>query len=129
MTLLHRVCIAVFVLTALCESTFAAEAARTQVLLVGTYHLANPGKDLNNVKAVDILAADRQREIGNVVAGPARFAPTQVAVEWPALQAMQPGDRVVVFYGQGHIYLLQQCLREQVGVQLVDPLSYLVETK
>jgi len=44
------------------------------------------------------------------------------------LQAIKPGDRVVVFYGQGHIYLLQQCLREQAGVQLVDPLSYLAGT-
>jgi Family of unknown function (DUF5694) len=44
------------------------------------------------------------------------------------LQEIKPGDRVVVFYGQGHIYLLQQCLREQAGVQLVDPLSYLAGT-
>ena len=41
------------------------------------------------------------------------------------LQKIRPGDRVVVVYGQGHIYLLQQCLREQPGVELVDPLSYL----
>ena len=258
----------VFALAALYDSAFAAESARTQVLLVGTYHFSNPGKDLNNVKAVDILAADRQREIGKVVAALARFAPTQVAVEWPAdvvkeryasfrdgqlpesrnevvqlgfrlarerglatvhgldvdgdfpfdavaawarehgraaeidamlagsakevehisalqertsiggvlrelnsresiernhafyppmltmgagedqpgvkllsawytrnlaicarlLQEIKPGDRVVVFYGQGHIHLLQQCLREQVGVQLVDALSYLAGT-
>ena len=44
------------------------------------------------------------------------------------LQAVKPGDRVVTFYGQGHIYLLQQCLREQPTVQLVDPLSYLAGT-
>lgn len=44
------------------------------------------------------------------------------------LQEIKPDDRVVVFYGQGHIYLLQQCLREQPGVQLVDPLSYLADT-
>ena len=29
------------------------------------------------------------------------------------LQQVAPGDRIVAFYGQGHIYLLQQCLREQ----------------
>ena len=44
------------------------------------------------------------------------------------LQKIKPGDRVVVFYGQGHVYLLQQCLREQPGVQLVDPLNYLAGT-
>ena len=31
------------------------------------------------------------------------------------LQAIKPGDRVVVFYGQGHIYLLQQCLLAQAS--------------
>ena len=71
-------------LAALYDCAFAAESARTQVLLVGTYHFSNPGRDLNNVKAVDILAAGRQQEVGKVVAALARFAPTQVAVEWPA---------------------------------------------
>ena len=237
-------------------------------MLVGTYHFSNPGKDIHNVKAVDVLSAQRRREIGAVTAALGKFAPTQVAVEWPdavvteryakfregqlpesrnevvqlgfrlaherglqavhgldvagdfpfeaivawarehgrggeidavlaiggkevehisalqerttiggvlrdlntresiernhsfyppmltmgsgedqpgvkllsawytrnlaicarLLQKIQPGDRVVVFYGQGHVYLLQQCLREQPSVQLVDPLSYLAGT-
>jgi hypothetical protein len=44
------------------------------------------------------------------------------------MQKVKPGDRVVAFYGQGHIYLLAQCLREQPNVQLVDPLSYMAGT-
>src|SRR6185503_2951352 len=79
-----RVFAAALALTMLYESAFSAESAKTQVMLVGTYHFSNPGKDLNNVKAVDIFAAGRQQEIGKVVAGLGRFAPTQVAVEWPA---------------------------------------------
>jgi hypothetical protein len=261
--------VSIVLLTTLCiGSTLAAEPAKTQVMLVGTYHFSNPGKDLNNVKAVDVLTADRQRELAKVVTSLARFAPTQVAVEWPAqvvteqypkyrdgtlpesrnevvqlgfrlarernlpavlgldvegdfpfepvaawagkhgrggeidammamgaketahisalqdktsiggvlrdlnsnesigrnhsfyppmltmgggdeqpgvkllsawyernlaicarlLQKVKPGDRVVAFYGQGHIYLLRQCLSEQPDVQLVDPLSYLAGT-
>lgn len=253
----------------LCDGpAVAADAPKPQVMLVATYHFSNPGQDLNNVKAVDVLAADRQREVGKVVTSLAKFAPTKVAVEWPEqvvnerypkfrdgqlaesrnevvqfgfrlarerglqsvygldvegdfpfeaveawagnhgrkgeidatmamgakeverisslqdrtsiggvlrdmntsesiarnhsfyppmltmgggddqpgvkllsawytrnlaicarlLQQVQPGDRVVVFYGQGHIYLLQQCLREQPSVQLVDPLSFLAGT-
>src|SRR6185503_733147 len=79
-----RVFAAALALTMLYESAFSAESAKTQVMLVGTYHFSNPGKDLNNVKAVDIFAAGRQQEIGKVLAGLGRFAPTQVAVEWPA---------------------------------------------
>ena len=264
-----RKLIAALASAVLCSaSAFAADAAKTQVMLVGTYHFSNPGQDLNNVKAVDVLAPERQREIAKVVTSLAKFAPTQVGVEWPAqtvqerypkyrdgklpessnevvqlgfrlarerelqsvlgldvegdfpfeavmawaekhgrkgeidamlaagakevehisslqdrtsiggvlldintqgsigrnhafypplltmgsgdeqpgvklvngwyernfaicarlLQQLKPGDRVVVFYGQGHIYLLQQCLREQASVQLVDPQSYLAGT-
>jgi hypothetical protein len=78
-----------------CQCVSAADTART--------------KDIHNVKAVDVLSAARQREIGDATAALGKFAPT-------------------VLYGQGHIYLLQQCLREQPGVQLVAPLSYLAGT-
>lgn len=52
-------------------------------MLVATYHFGNPGLDLNNVEAVDVLSATRQKEIAEVVRRLARFEPTQVAVEWP----------------------------------------------
>jgi hypothetical protein len=269
---MYRIVFAALVVAALglspWEPVLAADAANTQVMLVGTYHFSNPGKDLNNVKAVDVLTGQRQRELGAVTAALAKFAPTRVAVEWPEqvvkeryakyrdgqlpesrnevvqlgfrlaherglqtvhgldvegdfpfdavvawarehgrageidamlaggarevahisalqdrttiggvlrdlnthesilrnhsfyppmltmgagedqpgvkllsawytrnlaicarlLQEIKPGDRVAVFYGQGHIYLLQQCLREQPGVQLVDPNVYLIGT-
>ena len=40
-----------------CGSVNAADTVRTQVMLVGTYHFSNPGKDIHNVKAVDVLTA------------------------------------------------------------------------
>lgn len=85
---MHRIVFAAVLIAALLSSALwqpalAADTAKTQVMLVGTYHFSNPGKDLNNVKAVDVLTAERQREIGKVVTALARFAPTQVAVEWP----------------------------------------------
>ena len=55
---MHRIAAAGLALAMLSGSALAAEAARTQVMLVGTYHFSNPGKDLNNVKAVDVLAAE-----------------------------------------------------------------------
>jgi Family of unknown function (DUF5694) len=266
---MRRIVVAVFAAALLCGgSALAADAAKTQIMLVGTYHFGNPGRDINNVKAVNVLAPERQREIARVVTSLANFAPNKVGVEWPArvveeryakfrdgqlpespnevvqlgfrlaherglqsvygldidgdfpfeavatwagnhgrkgeidaliaaggkeverisllqdqtsiggvlrdlntresiernhsfyprmltmgggddqpgvkllsgwytrnlaicarlLQQVKPGDRVVVFYGQGHIYLLQQCLREQPGVQLIDPLRYLADT-
>jgi hypothetical protein len=62
----------------------AAGAAPTQVMIVGVFHMANPGHDLYDTKVDDVLAPRRQAEIAAVTAGLARFRPTKVAVEWPA---------------------------------------------
>jgi hypothetical protein len=237
----------------------------TQILLVATFHLSNPGRDLHNVAVDDVLLPKRQAEIKAAVDALAKFKPDRIGVEWPAavtderyaqyregklepsrnevvqlgfalakargldrvygldvdgdfpfgpvmewakangrsgvidaamaagaaevahvtdmvktktiggvlrymntdaaiaanhafyppmlrmgagdaqpgvdliaawtrrnlaicaklLQTVQPGERVVVFFGQGHVHLLRQCLSEQPGVTLVDPLRYL----
>lgn len=56
----------------------------TEVMIVGGYHMANPGHDLHDVKADDVLAPKRQKEIIAVTNALARFHPTKVAVEWDA---------------------------------------------
>jgi hypothetical protein len=41
------------------------------------------------------------------------------------IQIAQPGDRIVVFFGSGHSYLLRQCVTEMPGFRLVEPNEYL----
>jgi hypothetical protein len=65
-----------------CSGALAAEPA--ELLLVGTYHMSNPGADLANVRADDVLAPARQKQIEAVVEALARFKPDRVFVEWPA---------------------------------------------
>lgn len=67
---------------ALPSAAMAAEPV--SVMIVGTFHMSNPGKDLHDVHADDVLAPKRQAEIAATVAGLARFRPTQIDVEWPA---------------------------------------------
>jgi len=55
--------------------------ALPEVLIVGTFHMANPGRDLVNPDAGDVLAEERQAEIAELVTLLARFEPTHVAVE------------------------------------------------
>jgi hypothetical protein len=55
----------------------------TQVMVVGTFHMSNPGRDMHDVKADDVLAPRRQAEIAAIIAGLARFHPTVVDIEWP----------------------------------------------
>jgi hypothetical protein len=58
-----------------------APAASIEVMIVGTYHLGNPGLDLNNVAAEDVTTPKRQAELAEIAHRLARFRPTKVAVE------------------------------------------------
>jgi hypothetical protein len=51
------------------------------VLVLGTYHMANPGLDYVNLEVDDVLSDRRQAEIRAVVERLLRFGPTKVAVE------------------------------------------------
>ena len=62
-------------------------AARAQVLVLGVYHMSNPGHDVFNMKADDVLAlpiptalAPRARALKMSV--PRRMPPSTVASRW-----------------------------------------------
>ena len=57
------------------------QAAPVQVMVLGTYHMDNPGQDLVNVKAADVLTPQRQAELAAVAEALAKFKPTVVAIE------------------------------------------------
>lgn len=61
----------------------ATADAPAQVMIVGTWHFDNPGLDMHNVEAVDVMTPERQAEIAAATDALARFRPTVVAVEWP----------------------------------------------
>jgi hypothetical protein len=61
----------------------AASLAPTKVMIVGTFHLDNPGKDVFNVQVDDVLTEKRQAELADVAKALAKFEPTEVMVEWP----------------------------------------------
>jgi len=88
-------------------------AAIVKVMVVGDFHMSNPGRDLHNVVADDMLAPKRQREIGSIVDALARFRPTKVGVEWPA-------NLVSARYGQYLAGTLPQSRNEvvQLGFRL-----------
>jgi len=52
-----------------------------EVLVLGTYHMANPGHDIFNLQADDVLAPKRQAEIAEVIAVLKQFNPTKIALE------------------------------------------------
>lgn len=62
---------------------------KPKILLVGTYHFANPGLDLVQSKLDDHLTPKRQAEIEIVRQSLARFKPTVIALEWPKIDAAE----------------------------------------
>ena len=52
-----------------------------QVMVLGTYHFSNPGMDLNNVEADDVLSERRQHELAEIARALSTFKPTVIAIE------------------------------------------------
>lgn len=73
---------ALLVASALMQPAIAADAP-VKVLVVGTYHFGNPGRDQHNVASDDVLKPERQAQLAAIDAALAKFAPTRVMVEWP----------------------------------------------
>ena len=61
----------------------AAGNAPVEVMILGTFHMANPGHDLHNQKVPDVLAQEQQAQLARIAAGLAAFKPTRIDVEWP----------------------------------------------
>lgn len=71
----------------------AASDDTVQVMVLGVYHFANPGLDLVNTEADDVLTAKRQTELKALASRLAEFQPTAIAIERqrPADSLMDPG--------------------------------------
>jgi hypothetical protein len=52
-----------------------------QILVLATYHMANPGHDIHNMQADDVLLPKRQQEIAQLIEVLKRFRPTKIAIE------------------------------------------------
>jgi hypothetical protein len=68
-------------IAALAFPAAAGAAEPIDVMVVGTYHMDNPGLDLANVKADDVLRPQRQKELEALSAALAQFRPTKIVVE------------------------------------------------
>ncbi|MBN2241451.1 MAG: hypothetical protein JW793_02080, partial [Acidobacteria bacterium] len=52
-----------------------------EIMILGTYHFDNPGRDLHNLKADDVLTPQRQHELDALAAALSEFRPTRIMVE------------------------------------------------
>jgi hypothetical protein len=102
-------------------ATAPAAGGRAEILVLGTYHMANPGHDVFNLRADDVLAPRRQAEIAELMAVLEKFRPTRIAVE-----SELGDDRVPKLYAD---YLagkhdLTRNEIEQIGFRLARELGH-----
>ncbi|MBI1364400.1 MAG: hypothetical protein GC153_00390 [Alphaproteobacteria bacterium] len=58
-----------------------AEEPAVKVMVLGTYHMANPGRDLHDAKVDDVTAPEKQRQLETLARELAQFRPTKIALE------------------------------------------------
>lgn len=87
--------------------------------MLATYHMANPGHDIFNLQADDVLAPKRQGEIRELIDRLARFRPTKIAME---TESDSPRIKQYQEYLAGK-YDLGRDEREQIGFRLAKQLN------
>ncbi len=110
------------------ETTRAAPLASVQdtaavrLLILGTFHFANPGQDAINPEVPDVLTPEKQREIREVVDALARFRPTKIALEWPYENAARLDSLYHAYRGGAHELTRNE--RQQLGFRLAAELGH-----
>lgn len=99
----------------------APPPARAEVLVLGVYHMANPGRDVFNLEADDVLAPRRQAEIAEVIEVLKRFRSTKIALE-----ARFSNDDIAERYGDyvSGDHELSRNEIEQIGFRLARELGH-----
>ena len=109
----------VFLATSL--AAWAQSDARPEILVLGTYHMANPGHDIYNIQADDVFSAKRQQEIAQLMEVLKKFHPTKIAIE--ADVSSKRAGQQYADYVAGK-YTLSRNEIDQIGYRLAKELGH-----
>jgi hypothetical protein len=93
-----------------------AFAPLAQVMILGTYHFADAGRDVVKTDLRDPLSATRQKEIAELTRRLESFRPTKIAIEATADQAESINQRLAAYVNG--TYELSPNEIEQIGFRL-----------
>jgi Family of unknown function (DUF5694) len=117
---MHKLALTFAVLT-LSSICIAQSAERPEILVLGAYHMANPGADAFNMQADDVLSAKRQQEILQLIAVLKTFRPTKIAIEEDV--GSKTTEREYSDYVAGN-YALDRGEDDQIGYRLAKELGH-----
>lgn len=95
--------------------------ARPEILVLGTYHMSNPGHDIHNMQADDVLSPKRQQELAQLIEVLKKFRPTKIAIE--ADVGSRRVGQVYSDYLAGK-YTLTRNENDQLGYRLARELGH-----
>ncbi len=106
-----------------------AAPSKPEILIVGTYHMANPGHDIFNAKADDVLSPKRQAEIAELLAVLKKFHPTKIAVESTVFDDTRKKQYADYLAGkrtltQNEIEQVGFRLAKELGMKTIYPVDY-----
>jgi hypothetical protein len=96
------------------------EVKRAEVLVLGVYHMANPGHDVFNMEADDVLAPKRQQEIAELAAALKKFKPTKIAVEHDSQGKLN--ERYAKYLAGQYVLTANEI--DQIGLRLAKDLGH-----
>ncbi|WP_286964815.1 DUF5694 domain-containing protein, partial [Flavobacterium sp. UBA4854] len=76
---MHKI---ILLLTIITLNLTSAQTKKKQILLVGTFHYANPGLDVAQLNSFDILSEKSQKELEIMSDKIKKFGPDKIFVEW-----------------------------------------------
>ena len=101
-----------------------------KLLILGTYHFANPGLDYAQTQVADVLSEEKQREITAVLTTLATFKPTKIAVEAAYDKAKSLNQLYAAYRAGNHaltrneIQQLGFCLAAQLNHDQIYPIDH-----
>jgi hypothetical protein len=109
--------LAFIIFTNICELyAQKTKSPKTEVLLLGTFHFANPGLDVVKFEDANILSDKRQREVESLVQKLKAFRPDKIFVEVP-VSAQNRYDSLLLAYKEGK-HKLGRSETQQIGFRL-----------
>jgi hypothetical protein len=103
------------------EAVRTTSAKKARVLILGVFHMANPGRDMFNLQVDDVLAPRRQKELSELAEILKKFQPTKIALESPA------GSEKIQKQYEDYLaenYSLTRSESDQIGFRLAKELGH-----
>lgn len=92
-----------------------------EILVLGSYHMANPGHDVHNMPADDVLSPRRQQDLAQLIEVLKRFHPTKIALE-AAVGSQRVGQEYADYLAGK--YTLSRNEIDQLGYRLAKELGH-----